>query len=210
MTNQLKKIRESSGKTQAEVAAEMDISTENYNRLEKGKTELTLSKLKRLAEIFHREPADFISDTGHVRRVSIRQHVQAGQWAESNVWPEDDWYEVVVPDDEQFRNLSLHGAETRGPSMNRRYPEGSAVIYTDIQETGESPAVGKRYIIEVERPDGLREATVKKLWMDDDGKYWLLPESSDPRHQLPIDLTEGDGNIVRIVGRIVFSVQRED
>lgn len=210
MTNQLKKIRELSGLTQADVAAALGISTENYNRLEKGKTELTLTKMRTLGEIFHREPVDFISDHGSVRTVRVRQPVQAGQWSESPLWDEDDCYDVVVPDDPEYRSFTLHGAETRGPSMNKRYPEGSAIIYTDIHETGEQFVPGKRYIIEVERPDGLREATVKTLFRDETGKYWLIPESTDPRHQSPIDLSEGDGNIVRVVGKVVYSVQRED
>lgn len=206
----LKQIRKSRGLTQAEVAAAMGLDLGNYNKLENGHTELTLSKMQQLARILHCEPADFISDRSGVRFVLVRQKVEAGAWSESLEWDPEDWYEVAVPDDDQYKNLNLYGAETSGPSMNKRYPEGSALIYTSIIETGESPQVGKRYIVETERPDGLREATVKTLWKDEAGKKWLLPESTDPRHQQPIDLSDGDGSIVRIVGRIVYSVQRED
>ncbi|MHA4733260.1 LexA family transcriptional regulator [Ensifer adhaerens] len=210
MTKQLKKIREMSGLTQADVAAHLEISTENYNRLEKGKTELNLSKLRKLAELFHRDPADFITDHGNVRMVRVSQGIQAGHWAESLAWDENDWYDVAVPDDPMYRHFTLYGAQTEGPSMNKRYSEGSALIYTSIMETGEPPQVGKRYIIERERPDGLREATVKTLWKDEQGEFWLLPESHDPRYQTPLRLADGDGDIVRIVGKVVFSVQRED
>lgn len=209
MANQIRKIRELAGKTQADAAAVLDITTENYNRLENGKTQITLSKLEKLAEFFHRQPAELIASHGNVRTVRVRQHVQAGEWAESLLWEEDACYDVIVPNDPEFQNVMLYGAETRGPSMNKRYTEGAAVIYTDIIETGESPVPGRRYIVERERSDGLREATVKTLFQDDDGKFWLLPESTDPRHQSPIDLSGGDGDIVRIVGRVAFSVQRE-
>ncbi|KQR27225.1 phage repressor [Rhizobium sp. Leaf155] len=209
MSNQIRKIRESAGKTQADAAAVLDITTENYNRLENGKTQITLSKLEKLAEFFHRQPSELIASHGNVRTVRVRQHVQAGEWAESLLWEEDDCYDVIVPNDPEFQNVMLYGAETRGPSMNKRYTEGAAVIYTDIIETGESPVPGRRYIVERERADGMREATVKTLFKDDDGKFWLLPESTDPRHQTPIDLSGGDGDIVRIVGRVAFSVQRE-
>ncbi|MFN3833757.1 MAG: helix-turn-helix domain-containing protein [Allorhizobium sp.] len=205
----LKELREARGLTQQQVADAMGIHLTNYNRLENGVTELNLSKMKALAGILHCEPAELIFNPGHIRVVKVQQHVQAGVWAESNVWPEDDWYEVAVPDDEQWRSLSLYGAETRGPSMNKRYPEGSALIYTSMMDTGEKPQIGKRYIIEIERPDGLREATVKTLWRDDSGVYWLLPESTDPRHQAPIALNGSDGDLIRIVGRVIYSVQRE-
>lgn len=187
----------------------MGIHVTNYNHLENGKTELNLSKMRTLSAILHCEPADLISNQGHVRTVRICQHVQAGSWSESNVWPEDDWYDVAVPDDIEWRNFPLYGAEARGPSMNKRYPSGSALVYTSIYDTHETPIPGRRYIVETERPDGLREATVKTLWKDENGVLWLLPESDDPRYQQPINLSNGDGNIVRVVGRVVFSVVRE-
>lgn len=205
----LKRIREMSGKTQAEAAAALEITTENYNRLENGKTELTLKKIRKLAEFFNRQPTEFLESHGNVRSVRVRQFVQAGEWAESFLWDEDDCYDVSVPDDIELRNYTLYGAETRGPSMNKRYSEGSSIIYTSLFETGEMPLPGKRYIVERERPDGLREATIKTLFVDETGKHWLMPESHDPRHQQPISVEGNDGDTVRIVGKVVFSVQRE-
>lgn len=171
---------------------------------------MTVAMMERLADILHCNPVDFISHRSEVRFVTVNQKVAAGVWSESLQWDEADWYQVAVPDDPAYKNFALYGAETSGPSMNKRYPEGSALIYTSIIETGETPKAGRRYIVETERADGLREATVKTLWIDENGKSWLLPESSDPRHQTPIDLTAGDADIVRIVGRIVYSVIREE
>lgn len=206
----LKQIRESRGMTQQQVADALGIHLTNYNKLENGGTDLTVSRMEALSKILHCDVIDFISNPGKIRTVQVRQNVEAGYWADSNEWPESEWYEVAVPDDPAYRMFNLYGAETRGPSMNKRYPEKSALIYTDLIETGESIEVGKRYIVEIERPDGLREATVKTLWQDEIGKYWLLPESSDPRHQTPIDVEGHDGDIIRIVGRVRYSVQRED
>jgi len=206
----LKEIRESRGMTQQQVADALGIHLTNYNKLENGGTEMKLSRLDEIARILHCDPVELISNPGRIRIVRVCQHVEAGSWAESNLWSENDWYEVAVPDDPEWRNLNLYGAEARGPSMNKRYPEGTALIYTDLIETGESPQVGKRYIVEIERPDGLREATVKTLWRDETGHFWLLPESSDPRHQTPIPLNGSEGDVIRIVGRVRYSVQRED
>lgn len=206
----IKDIREQRDLTQAQVADKLGIHLTNYNKLENGKSEVTLARLDQIAKILNVAAADLISNHGNVRTVRVRQHVQAGTWAESFLWEEDDCYDVIVPDDADYRDFTLYGAETLGPSMNRRYPERSALIYTSIIETGEKPEPGKRYIIERERPDGMREATVKTLFQDDTGKLWLIPESTDPRHQTPIDLSQDDGDIVRIVGRVIFSVQRED
>ena len=205
----LKEIRDAQGMTQQQMADALGMHLTNYNKLENGKTDMTVSRMEQLAQILHCAPSDLISPPFSVRIVSVRQFIEAGSWSESPVWHEDDWYNVAVPDDVEYRHFALYGAQTRGPSMNKRYPEGSALIYTSIFETGESPAAGRRYIVETERPDGMREATVKTLWRDEAGEFWLLPESTDPRYQQPLRLSDGDGNVVRIVGRVVFSVLRE-
>lgn len=146
-----------------------------------------------------------------VRTVRVAAHVQAGQWAETWEWPDDDQYEVAVPDEPQLAAFKLFAAETRGPSMNRRYPERTVVVFTDVDETHESPVPGKRYVVQRLRADGQREHTVKLLHRDEDGKLWLVPESTDPLFQSPISLEDGtnDGDVVAIIGRVHFAVTRE-
>lgn len=150
----------------------------------------------------HTAPADF-------RRVTVQGYVQAGHWAETWMLPEDEQYSVPVPTDDALARYTLHAAETRGPSMNRRYPEGTVLIFTDAIETHEDIIPGKRYIVERERADGLREATVKKLWRDESGRYWLLPESDDPRFQEPIPIEGSEDDTVRVIGRVRYAVSRE-
>lgn len=196
--------------TQQQVADALGLHLTNYNKLENGVTDLTLTRMNQLAEILHVQPSDFITANSNIRRVTVQQHVEAGYWADSTLWPEADRYEVAVPDYPEFRGVNLYAAETRGPSMNKRYPEKSALIYTSIVETQEKLESGKRYIVEIERADGLREATVKTLQQDENGEYWLVPESNDPRYQAPIPVRANDGETIRIVGRVRFSVLRED
>lgn len=206
----IKDIRKRQGLTQAQVADALGIHLTNYNKLENGTADLSLSRMEQISKVLHVEPSELISTGTGTRKVIVKQGVAAGIWAESPVWSEDEWYDVSVPDDPDLRRFTLHGAEMQGPSMNRRYPEGSALIYTSMVETAEDVIVGKRYIVEIERSDGLREATVKKLWRDEQGKFWLLPESNDPRYQQPIDIDGAEGDVIRIVGRVRYSVQRED
>jgi transcriptional regulator with XRE-family HTH domain len=146
-----------------------------------------------------------------LRRVEVAAHVQAGHWEESWEWEESDRYSVYVPDLPEFQGLRLYAAETRGPSMNKRYSERTVLVFNDVQEACEEPIVGKRYVVERRRASGEMEHTVKLLYADDDGHLWLMPESDDPRFQAPISVEEGTGNedIVMIVGRVVFSVTRE-
>ncbi|MBX8828503.1 hypothetical protein HBA93_23130 [Ochrobactrum sp. SFR4] len=56
----------------------------------------------------------------------------------------------------------------------------------------------------------MRETTVKTLAKDDFGKFWLMPESTDPHHQTPLEINGDDGETIRILGKVVYAVRRED
>lgn len=145
-----------------------------------------------------------------LRPVTVKARVQAGEYSESWEWPDDDAYEVYVEDLPELRQFRLYACETRGPSMNRRWPEKTVVVFTDVQETHEEPIAGKRYVVERLKSDGTAEHTVKLLHVDAEGQFWLIPESDDPRYQAPISVNGGsEGEIVRIVGRVHFAVTRE-
>lgn len=199
--------------TQAQVADRLGIHLTNYNALENSKRQLTLERMRDLASIFGVKPSEIIepppAPQSPMRAVAVKAYVQAGYWTESSEWPRDRWYDVAIPDDPALRGLRLHAAETRGPSMDLRYPEGTVLIFTDIEETGESPVPGHRYVVEREAADGTRETTVKRLDRAGDGRLWLVPESSDPGFSTPIPLEGEDGDTIRIRGRVVWSCQRE-
>lgn len=210
MQNRIKELMKLRKLSRDDVAAAIEAHPITVSKLIGGKTPLNSHWLEKLSAVFGVPPEQIIAAPSNVRIIRVQQHVQAGAWAESNQWDEDDWYDVAIPDDPALRMISLFGAETRGPSMNKRYPERTVVVVDSMIETGEPLQLGKRYIVERERPDGLREATVKQLWKDEAGRLWLLPESTDPLYQAPIALDGSEGDTVRIVGRVRYSVQKED
>ena len=210
MRNRIKELMRERGLSRDEVAEAVDAHPITISKLISGKTPLSSAWLEKFSRLFEVPPEQIIAAAPSVRIVKVRAFVQAGHWAESNDWPQDEWYDVAIPQDAALANMSLFGAETRGPSMNKRYPERTVLVHTSQVETGEGLAIGKRYIVERERPDGTRETTVKTLSRDEDGKLWLVPESTDPRFQTAIPLDEDLDAVVRVVGRVLFSVQREE
>lgn len=210
MKNNIRRLRQRLGLTQEQLGERLGVGWQTISNVERGHTGLSSKKIEAYAHALEVDPQDIVSADDGMRRVPVIGHVQAGHFAESWQWEDEDSYEVHVPDEARLQHFTLRGAETRGPSMNRRYPEGTVVIFTDMVETGEDIVVGKRYVIERERADGLREATVKLLWRDDAGKFWLLPESTDPRFQEPIELNGGEDDTIRIVGRVRGAYVRED
>lgn len=180
------------------------------NKLKAGNVDkLDIEWLTRIAEALDVPLESLFVEPVPARSVPVVGEVQAGEWAESWQWPEDDWQTVPVRDTPGLGAVRLFGVVTRGPSMNRRYPEGTVLVVADIVDTGEELKPGKRYVVERERADGHYEATVKTLWIDENGKAWLLPESTDPRFQTPIAVDGDDGETIRIIGRVVRAVMEE-
>lgn len=214
METRLKQIRKAKGLSQQDVADEMGLAQANYNKLENGKTELTLTKMERLAAILGCEPVDLIIDRDiasvATRTVKVVAYVQAGTWAESNDLPEEDQYTVAVPEEPDLARYSLTGVQVRGPSMNLRYPEGTVLVITNAIETQEDIQPGKRYVVKRESADGMFEYTVKTLHRDEDGEFWLVPESSDPRFSQPIKVNGEMNDTISIMGRVRYALMRED
>lgn len=210
MENRIKELREERQLTQTQLGELIGVGWQSVSRWENGGN-IDTDRISQLASVFDVKPIEIFkkSPVGEaVRIVSVRGFVQAGQWAENFEWPPDRWYDAPIPYDPTFRGVRLHGAETRGPSMDRVYPEGTVLIFTEFAQEGRLE-IGKRYIVARDR-GGERETTVKTLWRDDTGSFWLLPESSDPRFQEPIPLDPGESDYtVEIVGRVVGSWRRE-
>lgn len=209
----LVRLRTGAKLSQSALAKMAGVSQQLISQLESGDN-TTTKHLPKIAGTLGVGVADLDPSYGtapadEVRKVKIVGFVQAGEFAEAWQWEQDDIYEMPIPADEKFRGYSLLGVETKGTSMNKRYPEGTVLIYTNAIDTREDLKPGKRYVIERHKPDGTIEATVKLLWLDNAGKAWLLPESTDPLFQQPIPLAGLDGETIQIVGRVRYAITRE-
>lgn len=206
MKNRIKELMKARGLSRDDLAEAIGAHPVTLSKLMSGARRLNSDWIEKIAAALQVAPEALFAAVPALRTVTVRGRVEAGAWAESFEWPEDMWYDVAIPNDPDLHGQALFGLETRGPSMNRRYPEGTVVVVTDQADL----KVGRRYVIEREKPDGTFEATVKRLWQDESGARWLVPESDDPRHQQPIAIGGDDGETVRVRGRVVYSVQKED
>lgn len=69
------------------------------------------------------------------------------------------------------------------------------------------PKSGDRVVVQRVSTDGLYEVTLKEYVVDENGKTWLWPRSTDPDHQAPIRyVSKGRGTEgVHILGVVVAS-----
>lgn len=129
-------------------------------------------------------------------------HVQAGDFREAVEWIRDDWYHIDVPVPERFRRMAK-ALEVRGTSMNLEFREGAIVIWVSVLDA-RPPRDGDHVIVYSRCDDGRIEATVKLLRILD-GKKWLWPQSDDPEHQQPIDISSPPKDVteIEIVGLVI-------
>lgn len=141
-------------------------------------------------------------------RVPVKGELRAGYWAASHEWPEDEQYDVMIPDEARLRYLQLYAGVVRGTSMDLRYPDGSIVVMSRVGPGDVRP--GRRYHVRRTRADGEVEETIKTLTRDAQGRLWLRPESSDPAHQAWIPLDGDPEATVELVGWVCYAIHREE
>lgn len=213
----LRQALEATGFSQAQLSRELtfalgrSIDRAAVNKMLTGGRKISADELVAITTILKINPPASMNQNEGLRTVIVAAHVQAGEWSETWEWSDDEKYPVVIRADPLLYQIKLYAAEARGPSMNRRWPEGTVLIFSNIAETQESPIPGKRYIVERRRRGGEAEHTVKLLYKDPDGKHWLMPESDDPRYQTPISIDDGldEEDEVTILGRVRYAVTRE-
>lgn len=127
-----------------------------------------------------------------LQRIWVRGDVQAGVWRNASEWPDDEWYPVPAVPDPRYPQVRRFGLVVKGTSMDQLYPDGTVLICASFIEVRRPPRTGEKVIVQRRRHDEI-EATVKEFRLADDGTAWLVPRSSDPRHQAPIPLP-GNGH----------------
>jgi hypothetical protein len=182
-------------------------------KLATGKQRLTQEWMNRLAVALNVTPAEIIQAPGiGLRQVTVVGSVEAGKWHAKSL-KEFASYDITIPDNAQFRNVAFYGAELHGDSMNKRYRNGSIIIFSPI--TGTSPSEireGWRYHVRKTRAgDGSIEETIQTLTKDGNGDWWLMPESTNPEFQQWTKL-EGhhSGITIELVGRVRYALVPED
>jgi transcriptional regulator with XRE-family HTH domain len=208
MALRIKEIRNSRGLTQQEVADRIGVHLTNYNKIENGQSDPPLSRFQKIADILKCRLEDLFADTsGLGRRVDVVTTVEAGNWSEGLDLTGDD-ATVTIPDLPAWRGLTLRAALVRGDSMNRRYSDGSIIVFNDLHETSERLIPNSAYVIQRSR-HGEYEHTCKVLHKRSDGGLWLVPDSHDPTFDaFPATPRDQDDEIA-ILGRVVWSSRIE-
>lgn len=224
MENRLREWREKAKISMNQLATAVGTTAATISRLETGERSLTKEWAERIAPILDVRPAALILSEAELNSIrsdnfaqispqSVRVvgSVQAGAWAEAVEWDVSQSYAVYWPGLEGYSPSEAYGLEVRGTSMNEIYPEGSVAICIPLLSLNRDIGRLERVHVETIR-GGEVEATIKEYRLDDDGRVWLWPRSTDPRWQQPVHYTPeaGDDSVEVVIKGVVVGSYRPE
>lgn len=205
--------RKAAGLTVEDVATRTGQSVETVRSHEKGARGLTKGKAAKYAKLFGVD-AEFLLGLSKAPKgihinpaggMEVMGSVMAGAFREALEETGVDRETLPVQFDATYAEKTQFALRVQGPSMNEVYPDGTYVICVPAGEV--EPRVGDHVVTQRERA-GLYEFTLKELCRDaKTRRLYLAPRSHDPRHQTPVDLVDGQ---VEIVAVVIGSYQRRE
>lgn len=207
----LQSLRKRRGLSQAKLAEMVGVEQPTIQRWESGKRLPDLDSLQTLANALGVTPGSLLDGDALVSvgpTLWIKGEVAAGVWSDASELPESDWQSFTGRSDVAAKVEHRFGLRVMGDSMDLLYPDGT--IVECVTTFGQAEAIpGKRVIIIRKNDRQEYEATVKEL-VEQDGKLWAVPRSTNPAH-LPIDLSESEAGILetRIAAVVVASIRPE-
>lgn len=221
MADRLREARAKSGYDSAVDAAEaFGWQVSGYRHHENGTRPFGVEQAKRYGRAFRVNPGWLLAldkieaaplSTSRDRIVEVTGAVAAGVWRETSEWPQSERYEIVVGPT-PFPRARRFGLETRGLSMDLVFPPGTILDCVSIFDLSVAPETGDFVIVERIRVDGMRELTVKEYLRESTGRTWLVPRSTAPEFQAPIEIGMPDRDhdndeSVRVIAYVIGSYQ---
>lgn len=211
IAKRLQALRKKAGLSTAEAAEATGQSDDTVKSHEKGVRGISRDKALKYARLygvdveyvlgFQKAPQGV--QLSATRGLPVKGSVMAGAFRESLEDPDGDQERLPVQYDTAYAEAVQFALRVQGASMNQIYPDGSYVICVRVEDS--QPRVGDHVVVQREK-GGLYEFTLKELQRNPKtGRLYLLPKSDDPKFQAPIELVDGQ---IEIVAVVIGSYQR--
>lgn len=199
----IRQIRKAKGLTLSEVENLAGLSEGNLSRVERGTQWLSEEKLFSVAKALGVNPAEFFApegtnfvapDHGGSDALPVISWVQAGNWSEviDNFQPGDaeEWLPVPFKHGPNAFILRVVGKSNYDPNGEKSFDDGDYIAVDPSKEPRHKSMV-------VVRLDDDNTATFKQLWIEPDGKQFLV--ALNPQWPRRIIEVNNNATIVGIV-----------
>lgn len=201
--NRIKELRLERHLTQADLAEMTETTDATIQRLETGQRQLTEKWAVKIASAMS---VDVVEVFGRILPVApngleVVGEVHAGVWRETEVLDELRHAALPLGPDPRYHGKRQFALLVRGESMNKVFKPGSFIVCVAWPDVGREPREDDVVVVE-RRRDGMVETTVKKVTIRQ-RKLALMPDSTDPRFQNPIELEGGLENDEIVITALV-------
>lgn len=202
--NRIREFRKRAQLTLEQVSELTGLSPGYLSRMESADRNISTKNLTRIAEALGVTPDRLIAidDGPPAHQMPVKGEVRAGAWLEVDA--EQETFETIpaLPDP-RYPTLPQFALRVVGMSMNKIAPPGQYVIVVSWAELGANLNDGDLVVVKRTRAMTY-EVTLKRAKMGKNGEWELWPESTDPRHQEPILLHDGENDVeVEVIGKVV-------
>jgi transcriptional regulator with XRE-family HTH domain len=209
----IREARKAAGLTQSELGERVGVRQSVVSDWERGGLESWRDYVEAIARatgkpiLFFNHGEIFSEHSPPARNIAVVGEVQGGAFRLALEYAPEDRVTVPVAPLPGYEGVQLRALRVVGPSVNELYPDGTFVIVASAADTDVRP--GDKVVV-YSRQGELREATIKELRVEPDGRIALWPRSSHPDHQAPIYLTDNDQDGPEIAYVVVGSFRQED
>jgi transcriptional regulator with XRE-family HTH domain len=203
--NRIKKLRKEKGLTLEQLGSLMGTTGATVQRLESSNRKLSEKWMHRLKDALDvsisellEEPSDSVPN-GLLNKGDVR----AGAWLELDDQQEVDAAVTDIMPDRRYPGARQFTLRVVGTSMNKYVQPGGRVIVVDWADLGLSEPKEDDVLVIRRQRAMTYETTLKRAKRGPSG-WELWPESTDPRYQEPLTLTDNDHDVeVTIVGLVI-------
>ena len=140
-----------------------------------------------------------------LKHIRVEGVSQAGMFKDISFIDDDEHEreEIPIPYSNEYSHAHQYGLLVSGDSMNNRFKDGSYVHCASWGDLGLELKIGMTLHVERIKAASMVETTIK-VYAERDGKRWLDPDSTNPKH-LPIEINGGLDTEIIIKGAIIGS-----
>lgn len=186
--NRIKELRLARNLTQAQLAEMVGTTDATIQRLETGRRQLTERWAAQISTVLGVDVTEVFGQVlpATASGLPVLGEVQAGVWRENDVLDEPKHQPLPLGPDPRYQGKTQFALLVLGESMNKVFTPGTFIVCVSWSDLGRQPREGDIVVVE-RRRDGMVETTVKRIAIQN-RKLVLMPDSTDPRFQNPIEL----------------------
>lgn len=206
----IKEARKAAGLSQTELGVRMGVPQSVVSDWETGKLQSWRDVAEKLAFTLGKPKGYFAASPSYLvntQGIEVVGEVQAGVFRAALEFPPEDRTMIPIVTVLGYEKVQQVGLKVVGPSMDLLYPDGSYVIVVSVYDT--DVRNGDRVVVYRQQGE-LREATIKEVRVEADGRIALWPRSTHPDFQEPIYLSDTDQDGPEIAYVVVGCYNQED